>query len=112
MPGIVATERTGLNVSRHWARYRVVTDEPPGSEIRVWPSTFLVRPGRPVTLHIVIDGEALEDGQYFGRINLIRSRTANPVTMPVAFFKTQGDVTLEHSCAATSIPAGRARRAR
>jgi hypothetical protein len=107
MPGIVATERVGLNVSHHWARYRVVTEEPPGSEIRVWPSSFLVKPGRSVTLHIVIDGEALEEGQYFGRIDLIPlSHKANPVTMPVAFFKTQGDVTLEHSCAATSIPRG------
>ncbi|MGZ8606666.1 MAG: S8 family serine peptidase [Actinomycetota bacterium] len=107
MPGLVATVRTGLNVSGHWARYRVVTEEPEGADISVRPSSFLVKPGRSVRLHILINGEALEEGQYFGRIDLIpMSHHANPVTMPVAFFKTQGVVSLEHTCAAESIFVG------
>jgi hypothetical protein len=65
-----------------------------------------VNAGSTITLTITINGEALAEGQqYFGRINLVPLTVkAHPVTLPVAFFTTQGDVTLSHSCAAAAIP--------
>jgi hypothetical protein len=107
MPGIVSTSRTALNVSGSPARYRVTVEAPAGASIVVSPSSFSVGPGTTVTLDITIEGQGLAEGQYFGRVNLEpRSRAANPVTLPVAFFKTQGDVALTHECDPTSIPRG------
>jgi subtilisin family serine protease len=107
MPGAILTSRTGLNVSGRNAAYQVQVEEPAGADIVVFPRHFLVKPGRSVRLKILINGEALEEGQYFGRITLVpRSHGASPVTLPVAFFKTQGDVQLTHECGADSIPKG------
>ena len=45
------------------------------------------------------------NGQYFGRITLDPKRNgATPVTIPVAFDKQQGAVTLTHDCAPTTFP--------
>jgi hypothetical protein len=107
MPGLVWTTRTAENVSGSTAAYQVRVDEPSGSDILVFPRKFAVRPGHSVTLKILINGEDLEGGQYFGRITLVpKTRGASPVTLPVAFFKTQGDVRLLHECDAVAIPKG------
>jgi hypothetical protein len=107
MPGLITTSRTAVNVSSQQARYRVSVISPAGASIAVSPPQFVVGAGASVTLSITIDGEGLEEGQYFGRINLVPlSNKANPVTLPVAFFKTQGTVTLSHTCEDASIPAG------
>ncbi len=107
MPGQISTSRTGLNVSGVSARYRVTIDQPAGGLITVTPSSFTVAAGASVTLGITINGEALAEGQYFGQINLVpRSNKANPIHLPVAFFKTQAGVSLTHACASTSIPVG------
>lgn len=107
MPGQITTTRTGLNVSGVNARYLVSVEQPAGGLITVSPRVFSVGAGASVTLRITINGEALAEGQYFGRINLVPlSNKANPIHLPVAFFKTQGGVSLTHSCASTSITAG------
>ena len=45
------------------------------------------------------------NGQYFGRITLDPKQDgANAVTIPVAFVKQQGAVTLTHTCSPTTFP--------
>ena len=59
-----------------------------------------------LTFWITISAPELANGQYFGRITLDPTdRAATPVTIPVAFFKKQGTVTLTHTCAPTTFPA-------
>jgi hypothetical protein len=104
MPGVISTSRTGLNVSGGNLHYSVSTEAPAGASISVTPSSFTVKKNQSVTLSITIDGTGLAEGQYFGRITLTPTTPgANPVTMPVAFLKTQGDVTLSHTCTPTTI---------
>jgi hypothetical protein len=59
------------------------------------------------TITITIDATGLPEGQYFGRITLSPNTAgANPITMPVAFFRTQSDVSLSHTCDTGSIAVG------
>jgi hypothetical protein len=106
MPGVVTTTRTAVNVSGGKQRLVANVTAPAGATITVQPSTFTVQRGASVTFRVTIDATGLAEGQYFGRIDLIPQSGANKVTLPVAFFKTQGDVTLSHSCDSTTI-AGR-----
>ncbi len=107
MPGMVTTTRTGLNVSGQTQKYTVTVQNPPGGTITVTPSSFTVKKDKTVTLTITIDGTALAEGQYFGRITLKPQGTSvSQVTMPVAFVKTQGDVTLSNTCASATIAVG------
>ncbi len=53
---------------------------------------------------ITISGPELADGQYFGRITLSPKKSRyNDVTIPVAFNKRQGDVTLTYDCTPTTF---------
>ncbi len=107
MPGVVTTTRTGLNVSGRSQHYTVQVQSPSGGTISVSPSSFTVKKDKTVTLTITINGTALAEGQYFGRITLKpQGTTVSQVTMPVAFVKTQGDVTLSNTCAAATIAVG------
>ena len=55
---------------------------------------------------ITISAPEVANGQYFGRITLDpKKKGYNPVTIPVAFNKRQGLVTLTHACAPLSFPA-------
>jgi hypothetical protein len=44
------------------------------------------------------------NGQYFARITLKAGKGNNDITIPVAFNKKQGAVTLTHSCTPTTFP--------
>jgi hypothetical protein len=53
----------------------------------------------PTDIWITISAPGLPNGQYFGRITLDpRAHGFNAVTIPVAFNKRQGTVTLSHVC--------------
>lgn len=106
MPGSVETRRFAKNVTGVPQSFTVVTEAPPGAEIIVEPSSFTIRRNATRGLRIVIEGAELEDGQYFGQITLDAAGSATDVVIPVAFFKTQGDVALAHSCEPTTIPSG------
>ncbi|HWE82424.1 MAG TPA: S8 family serine peptidase [Gaiellaceae bacterium] len=56
---------------------------------------------------ITIEGPDLTNGtQYFGRITLTPQGTgSSDITIPVAFVKQQGSVTLTHTCSPTTITA-------
>lgn len=104
MPGVVTTTRTALNVSGANQKYTASVVGPGSGTITVSPSSFTVKNDETVTLTITINGTSLPEGQYFGRITLKpKSSAVSSVTMPVAFFKTQGDVALTHTCSPTTI---------
>lgn len=107
MPGLITTTRTAKNVSGAKQVFKAHVDEPAGANITVSPSTFALAKNGSKELTIMINGEGLADGQYFGQITLDpKAAGYNRVVLPVAFFKTQGDVSLTHTCDDTSIPEG------
>jgi subtilisin family serine protease len=107
--GSLTTTRTALSVSNRTESYtaQAVADSGGAAEIVVEPSSFTLDPGESLTLTITINGAELADGQYFGEIRL---NTENPgrrdVRLPVAFFKTEGQVQLTHTCDPDSFPVG------
>jgi hypothetical protein len=107
MPGTVTTTRTATNVTGHEVDMDVATSAPDGATITVNYGQRGVHfsSRRPTTFKITISAPSLADGQYFGRITLTPRGGGNPVTIPVAFNRTQGDVKLVNSCAPTTFKA-------
>ena len=115
MPGMVTTFRTAMNVSGKAQTMDVSTVAPAGASIII--SKTAPGPGGPTsaakfnvpkngstTFWVTISAPSLAAGQYVGRITLTpEAAGSNPVTIPVAFVKTQGAVTLAQSCAPTTI---------
>jgi subtilisin family serine protease len=106
MSGSVSTSRTAINVSGRNQTLDPSISAPAGVSI-------VVNDGRPI--HVAADGTVtftidisapdVAPGQYQGRINLVPRNGSNNVTIPVAFVKKQGLVTLTNSCSPTSFPA-------
>lgn len=66
--------------------------------------SLFVEAGAEITFPITISAPTLANGQYFGRITLDpQKKGANSVTIPVAFFKRQGAVTLTHACDTNTV---------
>ena len=106
MTGTITTTRTAINVSGQNQSLKVSTSAPAGATITVGTnnSPISVNAGQSVTFPITISAPTLADGQYFGRITLDPNKGgATPVTIPVAFFKRQGNVTLTHDCSPTTV---------
>jgi hypothetical protein len=103
MPGRLTTSRVAENVTRSNLTYRVTTQAPAGAEITVTPSSFTLAPGARIRLRIRISAPTAAPGQYFGRIDLNNQGRGRDLHLPVAFFRTQGDVTLTQTCEPASI---------
>ena len=93
MPGRLTTSRVAENVTSSNLTYRVTTQAPAGAEITVTPSSFTLAPGARIRLRIRISAPSAAVGQYFGRIDLNNQGRGRDLHLPVAFFRTQGDVT-------------------
>ena len=101
MTGTITTTRTALNVSGQDQEFKISTEAPAGATISVGKNSksLHVDAGQEVTFPITISAPAVANGQYFGRITLDPQKPgANSVTIPVAFFKRQGAVSLTHTC--------------
>lgn len=125
MTGRITTKRTATNVSGKDQDLEVSTEAPAGVEIIVTAKAPKGpgKDGKPAPLPksdkkielkkngttdiwITISAPEVAEGQYFGRITLDpKKKDANSVTIPVAFFKKQGIVTLTHVCSPLSFPA-------
>ena len=103
MPGRLTTSRVAENVTSSTLTYRVTTQAPAGAEITVTPSSFTLAPGARIRLRIRISAPSAAVGQYFGRIDLNNQGQGRDLHLPVAFFRTQGDVTLTQACEPASI---------
>jgi hypothetical protein len=98
MPGKLTAIRTAKNVTNQAQTYHAQTTAPSGGAITVTPSTFTLAPGRSISLKITISSSAPE-GQYFGQVRLVPSRSSLPTLhLPVAFVTKQGDVKVTQSC--------------
>jgi hypothetical protein len=95
MPGQITTTRTAKNVTGVSQTINISAT----ANIIVTPKTITLGPWGSATFTVKIDGQKLEDGQYFGKITLdpVKSGYRNAV-LPVAWNKHPGDVTLENSC--------------
>ena len=98
MPGRLTTSRVAENVAGRTLHYQVTTEAPDGAEITVTPSSFTLAPGARIRLRIRISAPTLAVGQYFGQINLDNQGRGRDLHLPVAFNRTQGDVTLTQTC--------------
>jgi hypothetical protein len=117
MTGEITTKRTAINVSGKEQNLRVSVEAPPGAKLYVsdkepGPSgpkddeVIRLRKNGTTEFWITISGPELVNGQqYFGRITLDPQRAgATEVTIPVAWVKRQGVVTLTHECEPTTFP--------
>jgi subtilisin family serine protease len=102
MPGQISTTRVARNVSGRTLTYGVTTDAPAGTRITVTPSSFTLAAGATIRLRIRISAPSAAPGQYFGRIDLNR-RGGSDLHLPVAFVRTQGQVSLNQTCDPTTI---------
>jgi hypothetical protein len=125
MTGTETIERTATNVSGRDLQMRVATTAPDGATITVSDKAPKPpKPGKPAPppppdrLHVKKDGTTsfwvtigaptLPDGQYFGQITLTPDGAGlNAVTIPIAFVRQQGVVTLAHTCSPTTFQARR-----
>jgi hypothetical protein len=106
MSGDVTTSRTALNVSGKNQTLDLQVTQPAGVTITVNNGRPIhVAKGASVTFPIEISAPTVADGQYEGRIDLVPRNGGNAVTIPVAFVKQQGNVTLTSTCSPLSFPA-------
>jgi hypothetical protein len=106
MSGSISTQRTAINVSGKNQTLDVQISEPAGVTITVNNDRAIkVHKESSVTFPVTISAPSVANGQYQGRINLVPRKGANKVTIPVAFVKKQGAVTLSNTCSPLSFPA-------
>jgi len=107
MPGIITATRTARNVSGHTVVLDLSADAPAGSSITLTPRKLTLAPNQRKSFSVRIEGSALADGWYFGSVTL-NSRTAGDLNavLPVAFNKTQGDVTFSNDCDDATVAKG------
>ncbi len=110
MSGIITTKRSLTNVSGDNLKLDVSVQAPSGANIYVSNTasggasgTVELKKGQTTDVWITISAPTVANGQYFGRITLKASKGNNDVTIPVAFFKKQGAVSLTHTCTPTSF---------
>jgi subtilisin family serine protease len=117
LPGQITTWRTMRNVTNVDHSLQVSVQAPPGVQIIVAKTpkgsnpasssdkSMAVEAGLDTTFQVTIKAPTVPDGQYFGQITLDPKKNGyNPVVLPVAFFKRQGQVSLAHDCTPTSFP--------
>jgi subtilisin family serine protease len=106
MSGSITTHRTAINVSGRNQTLDAQITQPAGVSITVNGGKAIhVAKDGSVTFPVTIDAPSVANGQYQGRIDLVPRRGGNKVTIPVAFVKQQGLVTLANSCSPTTFPA-------
>jgi subtilisin family serine protease len=103
--GDLLTHRTAINVSGKSQNMAVQITQPAGVTITVGNKNYDLHIAKDGTLTfpIHISAPDIANGQYFARINLVPAKGGNTVTIPVAFVKKQGNVTLSNTCSPLSI---------
>jgi subtilisin family serine protease len=103
MPGIITAKRTVTNVTDKTLNYTASGTAPSGANVVVLPPIFSVKPGKSVKLTIAITAPDLPDGQYFGQVNLKQAGGSHNLHLPVAFFRQEGVVPIDQTCAPSTI---------
>ncbi|WP_246060054.1 S8 family serine peptidase [Herbidospora galbida] len=105
MPGQITTTRTVKNVTgeevEYTSRGKTTTA---GTHITVTPERFTVPAGGTKELTITISAPDVPDGQYFGEIDLRQEDGNKDHRIPVAFYRQEGAIPVDQTCAPTTIP--------
>ncbi len=105
MPGQITTTRTVKNVTGEQVEYTARgKNTSPGTSITVTPARFTVAPGGTKELTITISAPDVPDGQYFGEIDLRQEDGNKDHHIPVAFYRQEGAIPVDQTCAPTTIP--------
>ncbi|GGK96065.1 peptidase S8 [Sphaerisporangium melleum] len=103
MPGLITAKRTFTNVSGKTLAYTASGSAPSGANVTVLPPLFTVKAGKSVELTIVVTAPDLPEGQYFGQVNLKQVGGTRDLHLPVAFFRKEGAVPIDQTCAPSTI---------
>ncbi|WP_431912233.1 S8 family serine peptidase [Nonomuraea jabiensis] len=104
MPGIITAKRTVTNTTGKSLTFSASATTVSGADITVLPPRFTVAPGKSAKLSVVITAPELPDGQYFGQVNLKQVGGPRALHLPVAFFRQEGAVPVDQTCAPSAIP--------
>ncbi|WP_223167988.1 S8 family serine peptidase [Nonomuraea sp. SYSU D8015] len=104
MPGVVTAKRTVKNVTNRTLTFTASGKTVDGAAITVLPPRFSVAPGKTAKLSVVVTAPELPDGQYFGQVELKQAGGSRALRLPVAFFRQEGIVPVEQTCAPATIP--------
>ncbi|MFB4279566.1 S8 family serine peptidase [Nonomuraea sp. MTCD27] len=104
MPGVITATRTVTNVTNRTLTFTTAGKTVSGANIAVLPPRFSVAPGRSAKLSIVITAPDLPDGQYFGQVDIKQAGGSRALHLPVAFFRQEGAVPVDQTCAPATVP--------
>ncbi|MGW6504069.1 S8 family serine peptidase [Nonomuraea angiospora] len=104
MPGIITAKRTVTNTTGKSLTFSASATTVSGADITVLPPRFTLAPGKSANLSVVITAPELPDGQYFGQVNLKQVGGPRALHLPVAFFRQEGAVPVDQTCAPSTIP--------
>ncbi|MEU7853262.1 S8 family serine peptidase [Nonomuraea sp. NPDC049141] len=104
MPGIINAKRTVTNTTNKTLTFTASGTTVSGANITVLPAHFTVAPGKSAKLNVIITAPDLPDGQYFGQVNLKQVGGSRALHLPVAFFRQEGIVPVDQTCAPSTIP--------
>ncbi|MEJ1109444.1 MULTISPECIES: S8 family serine peptidase [unclassified Kribbella] len=103
MPGTITAERVVKNVTNQRLRFTASGTTVSGAGITVLPPAFEVPAGGTQKLTITITAPDVPDGQYFGQVNLKQIGGSRALHLPVAFFRQEGIVPIDQTCAPSTI---------
>ncbi|WP_206061399.1 S8 family serine peptidase [Nonomuraea basaltis] len=103
MPGVITAKRMVKNVTNRTLTFSASAKTVSGANITVLPPRFSVAPGKTATISMVITAPELPDGQYFGQVELKQAGGSRALHLPVAFFRQEGIVPVEQTCAPATI---------
>lgn len=103
MPGLITATRTVTNVTNQTLTFTATGTTVSGANITVLPPVFQVKPGKSQKLTIAITAPDVPDGQYFGQVNLKQVGGNRALHLPVAFFRQEGIVPIDQTCAPSTI---------
>ncbi|MGW6198262.1 S8 family serine peptidase [Kribbella sp. NPDC055110] len=103
MPGLITAERTVTNVTNQTLTFKAAGTTVSGANITVLPPAFQVKPGKSQKLTIAITAPDVPDGQYFGQVNFTQVGGSRALHLPVAFFRQEGIVPIDQTCAPSTI---------
>ncbi|MEU6415039.1 S8 family serine peptidase [Microbispora sp. NPDC046933] len=103
MPGVISAKRTLVNATGKTLTYAASGTTVSGANITVLPPLFTVKPGKSQKITVVITAPDLPDGQYFGQVNLKQVGGKREQHLPVAFYRQEGAVPVDQTCAPSTI---------
>lgn len=103
MPGIITATRTVTNTTGKRLTFSASGKTVSGANITVLPPLLSVAPGKSADLSVVITAPELPDGQYFGQVDLKQVGGPRALHLPVAFFRQEGAVPVDQTCAPATI---------